>query len=224
MSPAVDQVALAEALNAAYAAGALERPLALLAETRAAMGAVPARDLALSEAVAVAAFEAQRPAPLARDALERVLALAAVAGQERPAARFESDDSDPIWREVQALPGPTRAAAQAALRAGKWGGGLGVKALPLMEVDGCRAELLRIEPGHGAPRHSHEGAEYTLVLTGAFDDGLSRYIAGDIAVAGPRVTHRPIAEPGAVCYALAVTDAPLRFTGALGLLQSFLRH
>jgi|GEM_PF-33734 len=80
-------------------------------------------------------------------------------------------------------------------------------------------KLYRIEPGRGVPTHTHEGSEITLVLTGAFGDGRDRYAPGDICVASPDVTHKPIAEKGATCFALAITDAPLQLTGALGFVQ-----
>ena len=86
------------------------------------------------------------------------------------------------------------------------------------------AEILRIAPGAAAPRHTHSGDEYTLVLTGAFHDDAGLYRAGDIAIADPGVTHRPTAEPGAVCYSFAVTDGPLKFTGAMGLLTTLWRN
>ncbi|MEM6850922.1 MAG: cupin domain-containing protein, partial [Pseudomonadota bacterium] len=86
-----------------------------------------------------------------------------------------------------------------------------------------KVDLLRIQPGFGAPRHTHEGAEITLVVRGAFSDETGRYGPGDVSIASQAVTHRPIAEEGETCYALSVTDAPLAFTGALGWLQRAVR-
>jgi putative transcriptional regulator len=112
-----------------------------------------------------------------------------------------------------------------AIVAGGWTfAGPGLRSLPIDLGSGSKAELLRIEPGWGAPRHSHRGGEYTLVLSGSFHDERGRYRVGDIACAGPTVTHRPVADPGEVCYSLAVTEAPLAFTGALGVFQKLWRH
>jgi putative transcriptional regulator len=80
-------------------------------------------------------------------------------------------------------------------------------------------QLFRIEPGAGPPRHTHEGQEFTLVLTGAFKDETGVYRPGDIEYGDEAITHRPVAEPGEVCFALAVTTAPLKFKGPLGVLQ-----
>jgi len=80
-------------------------------------------------------------------------------------------------------------------------------------------KLYRLEPGKGVPTHTHQGSEVTLVLTGAFADGRDRFGPGDVSVASPDITHKPVAEQGDVCFALAITDAPLQLTGALGLVQ-----
>jgi len=80
-------------------------------------------------------------------------------------------------------------------------------------------KLYRLEPGKGVPTHTHQGSEVTLVLTGAFADGRDRFGPGDVSVASPDITHKPVAEKGDVCFALAITDAPLQLTGALGLVQ-----
>ena len=80
-------------------------------------------------------------------------------------------------------------------------------------------KLYRLEPGKGVPTHTHKGSEVTLVLTGAFADGRDRFGPGDVSVASPEITHKPVAEAGDTCFALAITDAPLQLTGALGLVQ-----
>lgn len=144
----------------------------------------------------------------------------------------------PPAEEIARLPAPVRARVAACGR--RWSFvAPGVRALDLEmtpaaagpetarapargQRKGGEVRLYRIEPGHGVPAHGHHGGEVTLVLTGAFADGRDRYGPGDIAVAGPDITHKPVAEPGAVCYALAITDAPLRLTGALGVVQRLL--
>ena len=104
-------------------------------------------------------------------------------------------------------------------------GGPGLKILDLKLPETAAGEtfqVFRIEPGYGPPKHTHGGQEFTLVLTGAFKDETGLYAAGDIAIGDESVTHRPIAQPGEVCFALAVTTAPLKFTGPLGVLQRVL--
>jgi putative transcriptional regulator len=79
---------------------------------------------------------------------------------------------------------------------------------------GIRTRLLRIRGGTAVPRHTHEGNELTLVLAGGFSDASGHYLKG----------HRPVADAGADCLCLAVTDAPLRLTGRFGrYLNAFLR-
>lgn len=106
-----------------------------------------------------------------------------------------------------------------------YSGGPGLKILDLKLPETAAGEtfqVFRIEPGYGPPKHTHGGQEFTLVLTGAFKDETGLYATGDIAIGDERITHRPIAEPGEVCFALAVTTAPLKFTGPLGVLQRVL--
>ncbi|MGE0828622.1 MAG: ChrR family anti-sigma-E factor [Hyphomonadaceae bacterium] len=216
----LDQAALRDHLAAAYAAGALSPGLALLTETQAALLPDAALRVALAESAAGALLEMERPAALSADALERTLAAIAheeAAALEIPArARRAMKHRD----EIERLPAPVRAAALAALDANGWTfSAFGVSTLDLPIGDDAKVELIRIAPGVATPRHTHEGAELTLVVTGAFRDERGRYGVGEIAAAGPHVTHTPKAEAGEVCYNLAISEAPLKFTGLLGALQ-----
>jgi putative transcriptional regulator len=129
--------------------------------------------------------------------------------------------------EVMRFPEPLRAAAQAALNGARWRfAGPGLRTMTL-DIPGATAagelpQLLRIEPGHGAPRHGHGGVELTLVLEGAFRDETGVYGPGDLSVARVGLTHQPIALSGGTCLAYAVSHAPMRFTGMLGFAQRFL--
>ena len=71
--------------------------------------------------------------------------------------------------------------------------------------------LLRIPAGKPVPEHSHGGRELTLVLSGSFCDGQTRFARGDIEEADESLQHQPIADEGEDCICLAVTDAPLKF-------------
>jgi putative transcriptional regulator len=89
---------------------------------------------------------------------------------------------------------------------------------------GYSAHLLRIQPGHSVPVHTHRGTEYTLVLTGAYHDGAEHYAAGDLQVADASVNHQPVADAGEVCLCFAVLDEPLRFTGPVArYMNPFIR-
>jgi putative transcriptional regulator len=222
---AMDQAALRERLAAAYAAGQLNPAMCLLVETQAQLLPQAAEDLALAETLAGAFLEQESPTNLSRSALEDVFARIAqgdpAPAKERTAARRAAGVLD----EILHLPKAVQDAALESIGRGGWTfAGPGIRILPLDLGGDAKAEIIRIEPGWGAPRHSHEGEEFTLVLTGAFSDERGRYGVGDIAMANPHVTHKPIALPGEVCYSLAVTDAPLAFTGALGLIQKIWKH
>lgn len=221
----------AASLAMEYAAGRLTAPLRLLVETQAALRPDIAAVIAGGETLGGALLETAAPAPMS-DRAEAV-ALAAIEALESgagEAAGLVKATADPVkaamggskWiEEILALPDPLR---ETVLESGlDWKfAGPGVRRLRLVEENGSEAELLRIEPGHGAPRHTHEKREFTLVLTGAFHDGIARYGAGDLAALDHTTTHRPIAEAGEVCYALAVTDGGLEFTGVLGVVQKWL--
>jgi putative transcriptional regulator len=92
--------------------------------------------------------------------------------------------------------------------------GLGAYQIPIATEDDCvTARLLRIPAGRPVPQHSHRGMELTLVLAGAFSDATGDYGRGDFQEADESLEHQPHAVPGEDCICLAVTDAPLRFSG-----------
>jgi putative transcriptional regulator len=114
------------------------------------------------------------------------------------------------------LPAPVQDYVGGDLDSVKWRPvGMGVRQAILCRSDGASARLLYIPGGVAMPDHSHGGKELTLVLAGAFRDADDRFARGDIEVADDDVTHTPTAEEGEPCICLAVTDAPLRFTGWL---------
>ncbi len=204
-----------------YVTGALDGATALMVAAQASLCPQTRETITLMEAVGGALIETTEPVAMTDGALERLFAQVDAGSVAEPA----SDDG-----ELAALPAPVR--DRIAAHGGKWSFlAPGVRSMDIgfdaPRGEGARApgevKLYRIEPGKGVPTHTHEGNEVTLVLTGAFSDGQGRYGPGDIALADPEVTHRPVAEPGEVCFALAITDAPLQLTGALGLVQRALR-
>ena len=212
-------------LTAAYASGRLPRPLRLLIDTQAAMERGVQAQAHTADIAGAAFLESITPAPMAADALQTALAtidrLPETTRRDRGAAARAAGQA---LQELIDLPEPLRSRALEAAETGGWRfGGPGLKRMAIDEDGDVKAELLRIEAGHGAPMHGHQGAEFTLVLAGAFSDGDREYCRGDVCIAGPGDLHRPIAKQGMTCMALAVTDAPLEFTGALGLMQRVFR-
>lgn len=75
--------------------------------------------------------------------------------------------------------------------------------------------VLGISPGRSLPGHTHEDVEWTQVISGAFDDGRSRFEAGDFDATDGSVHHQPVVTPESECICLAHLSAPLVFDGWL---------
>jgi putative transcriptional regulator len=102
--------------------------------------------------------------------------------------------------------------------------GMGVRQAILRTSKGATARLLCIPAGAAMPDHGHHGKEMTLVIQGAFQDADDYFAPGDIEIADSDVQHIPVADIHEDCICLAVTDAPLRFTGVLPRIwQKFAR-
>ncbi len=222
----MDQGSIRSEFARAYASGALSPALALMVEAQAALVPAQAQAVAAAENAAAALFEQSGAISLRPGALAAMMARIDALAQDEAAPSPAAPPASGLMAELAALPEPVRrAAAEAEARGESWRTAApGLRTLRLMEADGTETELLRIQPGHGAPAHTHSGGEYTLVLQGAFHDGHALYGVGDISYADPDLTHRPIAEPGPICYALAVTEGPLAFKGVLGALQRLTKH
>jgi len=102
--------------------------------------------------------------------------------------------------------------------------GIGEHTLSSGDADGYTTKLIRVRAGRSVPQHTHDGDELTLILRGAFSDGLGRYVRGDLAIANDSVDHRPVADMAEDCLCLAVTNAPIKLSGAFTkFLNPFLR-
>lgn len=197
-----------DALLAGYVAGSLdpylhalvESHLILSDENREAVRALEAR--AGEELDALAPDPARRPA---RDAVLAAIYAGGWYGRPRP-RKIDPDVPEPLERLFGARldDAPWRFAAP------------GVREHMLFADETVRASFYRIRPGQRLPAHSHSGLEATLVLKGAYSDGLGRYRRGDVALADPTVEHRPVADRDEPCVCFVVTQGPLRLTGPIG--------
>ncbi|MEQ9436830.1 ChrR family anti-sigma-E factor [Hyphomonas sp.] len=199
-------------LYSAYAAGSLDPAFALLVETQAALRPDLRELVASSEAVSGALLETTGPAAMRADALDCTMAL--IDALPPVAARPIEDEDlsalpEPIWRAASAASGWKALVP-------------GIRRMALDIDSPMHVELYRIEPGAAVPRHSHAGIELTLVVAGGFSDALGSYGPGDLVVNGPDDTHRPVGDEGEVCFALALRDGGLKFTGPLGMIQRLL--
>ena len=210
---------LDEKSRAALEAGCEDQGVALLANT---MAAFYAEKATLGDRISGACLEMETPSAMRSDALDSV--LAAIDGLERPepAYRKAAQDASDSINEIISLPQPLRDVALEATAEQGWKfGGIGIRTLTLNADSETEVQIMRLQPGQGVPQHTHEGREYTLCLQGGFSDERGSYGPGELSVADSNVTHRPVADQDGPCLVLAVTDARLKFTGVLGILQKF---
>jgi putative transcriptional regulator len=202
-----------ETLVADEAIGALDPARSLFVASLASMNPGVSREIARYEAAGGALLAGVAPVTLKAGGFERLLA-----GIERLPAGAEPILADP---GLAGLPEPLRGPVAEALRRGAWTRLLrGVEGLDLGPgVSGAGvAQLLRVQPGAGIPRHSHGGEELTLVLSGGFTDEVGHFGPGDVVIADAALTHHPLADAGEPCLSFIVSDTPPRFTGTLGVL------
>ena len=206
-------------LYSAYAAGQLDPAFALLLETQSMLRRDVRGALAASEAVSGFILETAEPVQMSAGAGARALELidALESGDSVTATDFTGD------AELACLPMPLRDKALEAFDAAGWQANApGIRRMKLDVGSDLEIELYRIQPNAKVPRHSHGGTEFTLVVAGGFSDETGSYGPGDLAVKGPDDTHQPVGDPGEVCFALAVRDAGLQFTGIMGVIQRVL--
>lgn len=208
---------LNDALLMGYSAGQLPEAFNLIVATHISMCDECRARLASFDAVGGALLEkAPEPAiDMGAGSLEQVMARIRQAQPERTAPKPRAG----------VFPAPLREYVGGDLAEVRWravGGGVRQAILPT--AHDASARLLYIPAGMAVPDHGHRGTELTLVLQGAFSDAVDRFGPGDIEIADEDLEHTPIAEPGADCICLAVTDAPLRFNSFIPrLLQPFLK-
>jgi putative transcriptional regulator len=202
----------------AHAAGRLPEPVGLVVATHLALSPSRRATYGEYEALGGAMLDDLAPAELCADAFDRLM------------ARLDEDD-EPIRTGSSAdtadpeLPAPLRSYVRGRLAELPWKhyGSVSEAQLPLDESV-YRTRLIVLKAGKAVPKHTHDGQEITVVLKGAFNDGIGRYGRGDIAIADAHVDHQPMAESGQDCLCLTVTDAPLRLTGTFSrFLNPFLR-
>jgi putative transcriptional regulator len=199
-----------------YAAGSMTEPVALLVATHLALCPECRRGVSAYEMIGGEELESQAPVTMASDSLVRVLDLL-----DEPEVSVETSWPKQVRTGDMRLPQPLRDYVAGSLDSLDWHqrGGIAEASL-LPDRNSFKTRLMRIKPKTAIPEHSHHGSEYTLVLTGGFSDHTGHFLRGDVAIADPAVQHRPVADADEDCICLAVTDAPLRFTGTIARLLS----
>lgn len=209
------QHTLNEELTMGYAAGTLPEAVNLIVATHLSLSDESRAGVEAAEAIGGVMLEGAEPVELSDGALDRALERLDAAPSRKKSQKpskgiFPKVLQDYVGGDVEAV---------------KWRSiGGGVKQAILPTQTDASARLLYIPAGKAVPDHGHQGMELTLVLQGAFSDEVDRFARGDIEIANEDLDHQPVAEAGADCICLAVTDAPLKFNSILPrLLQPFFR-
>ncbi|SDG89145.1 ChrR family anti-sigma-E factor [Roseospirillum parvum] len=211
-----------EATLMAFAAGALDEGLALVVSCHLVSCPACRALVAEGEMIGGALLDSSQPAPLADDALSRMMARL---DEPEPPPPPATDGNAPAWmpaplaRQMNALHGPSWAAQARRSLGWRWLAP-GVRQLSVMRRTrgGGTARLLSIAPGTTLPHHDHGGLELTCVLDGAFHDERALYQTGDVAELEPDTPHQPVAEGNHPCLCLIANEQPTRFSGLVGRL------
>lgn len=102
-------------------------------------------------------------------------------------------------------------------------GTAGLRIARLQDRDDERIWLLHGDAGAAMPKHTHGGAELTLILHGAYRTKDQRYGVGDVDENDEAITHQPVVTADSDCVSLLVFEGRLKYTGTLGLAQRVLK-
>ena len=188
-----------EASLLACAAGTMPVAHSRVIRVHAMMCPACAAGIRAAEEAGGALLEQLEPATLSDDALERTMARLNNAPREPAPPRFDF----------------------AALTSGHWRKvAPGIAMMPVLARDATnsRLDLIRVAPGRSLLAHSHDDAETTCVLRGAFTDGAGTYGPGDCMETDPALTHQPRALAGEDCVCLIAVTHHLRPQSLLGRL------
>ncbi|WP_425040255.1 ChrR family anti-sigma-E factor [Primorskyibacter sp. S187A] len=208
-----------DALLMAYAAGSLPEAFSLAVATHVSMCDTCRAQVHSYEAVGGNVLEDAGAVELSPNSFADTLALinSDILSEPEPMA--------PAADTQKEVPLPLHDYISGSLADVKWKPvGMGVKQALLDTGGEGTARLLFIPAGTAVPDHGHRGTELTLVLKGAFRDEEDYFGPGDMEVATEDHHHTPVADISEDCICLAVTDAPLKFSGLIPrLAQPFLR-
>lgn len=205
-----------------YASGGLSEAWSLGIATHLALCPACRKSLARMEAIGGGLLEGVNPSAVSANTRDAVMAAL-----DEPPGTVETAEISPVPRVKPdtVLPEPLWRYLGGDVDAIEWTRlGLGAYQCVVPTGDpGVSARLLRIPAGRPVPEHTHRGLELTVVLQGAFTDHSGRYARGDFEEADEQVFHQPWAAKGEDCICLAITDAPLRFSGIVArIAQPFI--
>lgn len=193
----------------AYAAGTLSPPEAVVVAVHLALR--PASDAWVRQLQAIggALLDEETPAPLSPDALQRALARIEAAAPVPSPPTLSTN-------EMPELPEPLR---RYGLGPWRWvGPGVRLRDVHAPRDGGCRVILLKVQPGHETPVHTHSGAELTCVLSGAYANATRSFDVGDLEEADPTVQHEQRVVSNEPCLCVVALDGQIRMRGWLARL------
>ena len=220
---------LPEELLLDYAAGTTSPAIGLLMATHLSMSSESRAVFSMMQTLGGALLDDLDDEPLERISASSVL-VAADAEEDRSDlapppgamgfARTRPRDGMPETFEEDSLPAPLKLAEAEIGGDQRWRRlGFGVAATKLAVSTGReRAHLLWARGGTDIAAHRHVGREVVLVLKGSFWDNGIRYGAGDVALSEDGTVHSPHIDREEDCVCLAVTEAPVHFTGFSGFI------
>ena len=199
-----------------FAAGAASPGVALLMAAHLERSPASRASLAELDALGGALLEDGEAAPMAGDALDRVFARL----DEMPIAPGPSCRPR---HEPGPLPGAVIDAVGTDFARIPWR--LRLPGLSDHHLKGFGPEsvsLIRARPGARIPKHTHDGREVTLVMTGALEDDGRIYRPGEIALHDESHDHSPRIVGEEMCHCLVVMSGSLRFTGVFSRALNYL--
>jgi putative transcriptional regulator len=93
-----------------------------------------------------------------------------------------------------------------------------IQRAPVSTGGKSKMNFIYMEPDSTLPKHTHQGQEITLVLSGKFIDENATYGPGDFIVQTNEHQHSPRTQAGQDCLCLTLLDAPLHFTSGMATL------
>lgn len=161
------------------------------------------REVALMESVGAAGLAEAETATLDPSALARTLA--------------RLDEPAPALKPAPTLAQLLTAAKRRWVAPGVW-----VAKIDTPHAPEDRVYMLSAAPGAATALHSHQGAEFTQVLSGALDDEGVVYEAGDFCERDSAHVHQPKTVGAIDCVCLFATHGRLAPQGVIGRIAFML--
>ena len=204
-----------------YTTGSLSEPFSLLVATHLAL-CPECRDKSMHyDAVGGALLESIESAELGKSVRNNVFSQ--LGKNITPSEKIVQDDTN--CQADLRIPQPLRSYLNKGLDELNWKSRGPVDEFRfLSDNSDATSRLLRIKSGKAMPRHTHDGMELTLVLSGGFTDQGHYFGRGDIQTTNSAVDHAPKADNDEDCYCLAIHEKRLRLSGPLTrFLNPFIR-